>query len=129
VRLYHATWPTNLKSIRQAGLRPSNPFEGVYLANKAGYAAGFMRLRSVEMTGEVDYVDLPGHGRQPVPRVIQHDEILVCTINGERIDPGKLTESSDHAVGSGMFPADLISYAYEGTIPPSAIVDYQTFPF
>lgn len=117
-----------MRSIRQSGLRPSNPFEGVYLANTAGYAAGFMRLRGVEMTGEIEYVEIGSHGRQPVPKIVQHDEILVCEVRRDRLDEALLSESSDHNQSSGMFPADLVSYAYEGTIPPSAIVGYQTFP-
>lgn len=121
MRLYHATWPTNLRSIRSGGIRP-NGFEGVYLAGKAHHAAGFLALRGVEYGGmETKVIDGVSH---TIPKIIKHDSIIIFEVDTARLDKSLLTDSSDH--NSSMYPADLKSYVYDGHIPPSAITDVLT---
>lgn len=127
MRLYHATWPSRLAAIEREGIKPG--VDGVvYMANKAGYAAGFLRLRgSVEYVG-VKEIEVPGYGLQQVPDIVQHDEIFVAEIETEMLNVTLLSESSDHNMASGSFPSDLTSWMYRGTVPNRAIVNWFSHP-
>jgi hypothetical protein len=114
--LFHATRPENLSSIMSSGLRRG--FEGVYMANTAGYAAGFVAMRSnIIGMEEVEY----GGQTFQVPKLGDESTVYALEIDVADLDLSKLHDSHDHA--AGMVPADLESYVYDGDIPASAIID------
>lgn len=124
--LFHATWPSRQAAIEREGIRPGGD-GAIYLANKPHYAAGFMRLRGHEVVGWKE-IDIPGLGKRPVPDIVQHETIIIAKVDTSMLDQRLLSESDDHVMGSGMYPDDLLSWRYQGTIPPEAIVDWLTQP-
>lgn len=124
-RLYHATWPSRVDAIAAEGIRPA--FDGVYLTSKAGHAAGFMRLRGAEHTGQTREVEFKDR-TITVPEIILHDEIVVYEIDPALLDLDRLTVSEDHVVESGIYPADLESWIYAGIVPVNALLTKTLVP-
>ena len=59
-----------------------------------------------------------------LPAVVENTHIYVYTVDVKRLDPDRLSPSSDHA--AGFFQADTVSYWYDGVIPPEHVsLTYQ----
>lgn len=74
----------------------------VYMANKLHYAAGFAKLHRVR-------------------------SCVVIEVDTSQLDHSLLALSDDH--NPDFFPDDLVSWTYEGLIPPEALSNPQAFEF
>lgn len=124
MRIFHATWPTNVDSILAGGIEAGWD-QQVYFANQAGYAAGFLRLRSGEIAG-VQEIEFAGR-TFTVPNLITHDRIAVITVDTELLDADRLSAGTDH--NPEFYPDDLEVIAYRGDVPAFAIVDVSFIDF
>ena len=126
--LYHATWLSNTASIEEKGLLPG--VDGsVYLAGpQPGHAAQFLVFQTQWATDDegapiLHEVEADGK-KYSLPAVVENTHIYVYTVDVKRLDPDRLSPSSDHA--AGFFQADTVSYWYDGVIPPEHVrLTYQ----
>jgi hypothetical protein len=124
--LYHATFPDCEQTIRQAGIVPGID-NVVYLANKAEYAAGFIRIRNgFKMLGTIE-VETPTGGTEMTYDISQTNTAIVCTILADLLDADALAVHQEEDEVSGFYPFDLVSFRYSRTVPPSAILSFDSF--
>lgn len=124
--LYHASYPDCETTIKQAGIIPSVD-RVVYLCNKSGYAASFIKLRNgFRVSGETQITNRHGV-EETVPHVKHFSTAVVFTVNVSLLEKDLLSIHSEETEPSGFFPSDLVSYRYSGTINPSAIVSIDAF--
>lgn len=122
--LYHATFPDCEETIRQAGIIPSVD-RVVYLANRAEYAAGFIRIRNgFRLLGTIE-VATPTGDTEETYNIDRSNTAVVCTIIAGLLDERALSAHQEEEEPSGFFPPDLQSFAYSGTIPPTAILSFD----
>lgn len=122
--LYHATFPDCEETIRQAGIIPSVD-RVVYLANKAEYAAGFIRVRNGFRTLGVIDVVTPTGDTETTYNIDQSNVAVVCTILAGLLDQRLMSVHHEEDEPSGFYPTDLVSFAYAGVVPPTAILSFD----
>jgi hypothetical protein len=122
MKIYHATWPTNVESILADGI-DAGWDERVYFANKPGYAAGFLNLRGGQIIGEKE-VEVAGL-KFKVPDIVTHDQIAVIEVDTALLSESDLEAGGDH--NPEFYPDDLEVVAHVGNVPSSAILRILTY--
>ena len=112
--IFHATWPSRVNDILDEGLKPG--MDGcVYLAGPLpAHAATFVALRGGEFDG-YEEIEIAGKTER-FPKIIQHDKIVVFSVDTNDLDPELLHESFDHS--PTFFPEGTESWFYNGLIDP-----------
>ena len=148
-RLYHATRPANVDSIRAKGLLTS-AFGEQYLCESPADCLRFVGLRIASAwTGEVDEHEIPDpdgslrksieqpdehvygvfvrdgkvYGR--VPRMETNTHAAIVTVDGTKLHAGSLELSDDHVPA---FFDYAVSWRYWRNIPPAAILGVDLVP-
>lgn len=146
-RLFHATRPAAVDSIRESGL-VGTPY--VFACENASDALGFIAFRlAVAMTGRITEREVPATGevledyrRQAaerstvrvdeddrvwvaVPEIEHNTHAAILTIDTSLTYPDQWALSTDHMA---LFFGDAVSWAYTGDIPAEAITAVDLVP-
>lgn len=122
MKIYHATWPTNVDAILADGINAGWD-RRVYFANTPGYAAGFLSMRGGQIVGQKEVQ--VGDKTFMVPDVVTHDEIAVIEVDAVLLSESDLEVGADH--NPEFYPADLEVIAHVGNVPSSAIVSVALY--
>lgn len=94
--LWHATWPSRLDSIAEAGLRPSQWDGVIYTCTDPNWSATFLAMRGMfEQLEGFDTVTLPDGTEHRIPKVIVHDRLVLLGFDVDEDDP-RLGRGVDH---------------------------------
>ena len=122
--LYHASLAFNEESFRSKGIIPGGVGDSlfswcdkqyVYLTNDPNVAMSFISSGSIEPEDEED--------SERIYRLLEEGGVLL-TINQDMLDPKLLFPDPQWNVDQD---SGVECYAYQGVVPPKAIVHYKEF--
>lgn len=128
---YHATFPSRVESINQAGILSGfNPFGLVFICDSLkdikAFTHGQLNRWAVEFSKDEKEVMVDELGKKiELPKIIHHDKVAVYQIDASKLDDSKLHESTDHHPGFINGKA----YMYQGDIPREALTGITYIPF